>query len=206
MLLYVLTETLKLLHPFMPFITEEIFQALPHEGEVLMTAEYPQYADALAFPEDEAGFEMIMDAVKAVRSRRAEMNVPPSRKPHLIIATDQTGIFEAGRVYLSKLAYAGEVAIRKSVPDNAEGMVSAVTDNAKMFMPMAELVDIEQEKERIMKELMKARAQYDAQLQKLANAAFVSRAPEHVVATEKERAEKAKALMENLEESLKNLG
>ncbi|NCB52236.1 MAG: valine--tRNA ligase [Clostridia bacterium] len=205
-LLYVLTETLKLLHPFMPYITEEIFQALPHEGEAIMITEYPKYSEALAFPEDEAGFEMIMDAVKAVRSRRAEMNVPPSKKPHLIIATDQTGVFEAGSVYLSKLAYAGDVTISKNVPQNTDGMVSAVTDNAKMFMPMVELVDIEQEKERIIKELNKARAQYDAQLKKLANEAFMSRAPEHVVATERERAEKAKALMENLEESLNNLG
>jgi valyl-tRNA synthetase len=98
-LLYVLTETLKLLHPFMPFITEEIFQALPHEGEVLMTADYPKHADSLAFPEDEAGFEMIMDAVKAVRSRRAEMNVPPSKHPHLIILTDKPPFSRlAGRI------------------------------------------------------------------------------------------------------------
>jgi valyl-tRNA synthetase len=205
-LLFVLTETLKLLHPFMPYITEEIFQALPHAGEAIMIAEYPKYDEALAFPEDEAGFEMIMDAVKAVRSRRAEMNVPPSKRPHLIIATDKTEVFRAGGTYLSKLAYAGEVTIGDTVPENADGMVSVVTDNARMFMPMAELVDIEKEKERIMKELVKARAQYDAQLNKLGNESFVSRAPEQVVAVERERAEKAKALIENLEESLKNLG
>ncbi len=205
-LLYTLTETLKLLHPFMPFITEEIFQAIPHDGPVIMTADYPKYSEALAFPEDETAFEMIMDAVKAVRSRRAEMNVPPSKHPRLIIAADKTDVFESGRAYFSKLAYAGDVIVGVAVPENTGGMVSVVTDNAKMFMPMAELVDIEQEKARIMKELMKTRAQYEAQMKKLANAAFVSRAPENVVSAERERAEKAKALMENLEESLKNLG
>ena len=115
-LLYVLTDILKLLHPFMPYITEEIFQAIPHEGEALIVAPYPKYDAALSFPEDEAGFELIMDAVKAVRSRRAEMNVPPSKRPTLIITSDRPEVFEAGRTYLSKLAYAGEVEISAEPP------------------------------------------------------------------------------------------
>ena len=201
-LLYVLTDILKLLHPFMPYITEEIFQAIPHEGEALIIAPYPKYDAALSFPEDEAGFELIMDAVKAVRSRRAEMNVPPSKRPRLIISSDRPEVFEAGRTYLSKLAYAGEVDIVSEAPADTDGMVSVVTGSAKMFMPMAELVDLEKERARIEKELEKARAQLEAQNKKLANEAFVSRAPEAVVNAERERAEKAKALIANLEESL----
>ncbi len=204
-LLYVLTDILKLLHPFMPYITEEIFQAIPHEGEALIIAPYPKYDAALSFPEDEAGFELIMDAVKAVRSRRAEMNVPPSKRPRLIISSDRPEVFEAGRTYLSKLAYAGEVDIVSEAPADTDGMVSVVTGSAKMFMPMAELVDLEKERARIEKELEKARAQLEAQNKKLANEAFVSRAPESVVNAERERAEKAKALIANLEESLAKL-
>ena len=204
-LLYVLTDILKLLHPFMPYITEEIFQAIPHEGEALIIAPYPKYDAALSFPEDEAGFELIMDAVKAVRSRRAEMNVLPSKRPRLIISSDRPEVFEAGRTYLSKLAYAGEVDIVSEAPADTDGMVSVVTGSAKMFMPMAELVDLEKERARIEKELEKARAQLEAQNKKLANEAFVSRAPEAVVNAERERAEKAKALIANLEESLAKL-
>ena len=204
-LLHVLTDILKLLHPFMPYITEEIFQAIPHEGEALIVAPYPKYDAVLSFPEDEAGFELIMDAVKAVRSRRAEMNVPPSKRPTLIITSDRPEVFEAGRTYLSKLAYAGEVEISAEAPADTEGMVSVVTGSAKMFMPMAELVDIEKERARIEKELDKARAQLEAQNKKLANESFVSRAPEAVVNAERERAEKAKALIANLEESLAKL-
>ena len=204
-LLYVLTDILKLLHPFMPYITEEIFQAIPHEGEALIIAPYPKYDAALSFPEDEAGFELIMDAVKAVRSRRAEMNVPPSKRPRLIISSDRPEVFEAGRTYLSKLAYAGEVDIVSEAPADTDGMVSVVTGSAKMFMPMAELVDLEKERARIEKELEKARGQLEAQNKKLANEAFVSRAPEAVVNAERERAEKAKALIANLEESLAKL-
>ena len=110
-LLYVLTEILKLLHPFMPFITEEIWQALPHEGEALMIERYPEFKAELDFPEDEQNFEMVMTAIKAVRARRSEMNVPPSRKAHLIIATERTAAFEAGVSYICKLAYASEVSV-----------------------------------------------------------------------------------------------
>ena len=205
-LLYVLTDILKLLHPYMPYITEEIYQALPHESEALIIAPYPRYDAALSFPADEQGFELIMDAVKAVRSRRAEMNVPPSKRPSLIIATDRPEVFRAGTTYLSKLAYAGEVAVGSEAPENTDGMVSVVTDNARMFMPMAELVDLDKERERIARELAKARGNYEGQLRKLANESFVSRAPEAVVAAERDKADKLTALIANLEESLAKLG
>ena len=205
-LLYVLTEILKLLHPFMPFITEEIWQALPHEGEALMIERYPSYSEALSFPQEEQDFEMVMTAIKAVRSRRAEMNVPPSKKAHLIIATEKQDAFRSGEMYISKLAYAESVTIGSTVPENADKMVSVVTEEAKLYMPMAELVDLDKERARIEKELEKAKKEYEGQMRKLSNEAFVAKAPEKVVNAERERAAKAKALIENLEESLKNLG
>ena len=205
-LLYVLTETLKLLHPFMPFITEEIWQALPHEGEALMIERYPEFSPELDFPADEADFETVMTAIRAVRSRRAEMNVPPSKKPHLIIVTDREDVFRRGETYLSKLAYAGSVELRAEAPESIDGMVSVVTDEARMFMPMAELVDLEAERARIEKALAKAQKELESQEKKLSNEAFIAKAPEKIVAQEREKAEKARALIENLTESLKNLG
>lgn len=205
-LLYVLVEILKLLHPFMPFITEEIWQALPHEGDALMMQSYPEYSEKLNFPEDEANFGMVMDAIKAVRARRSEMNVPPSRKSHLIIVTDKAKAFTDGEKFICKLAYASGVEVRAGLPESTDGMVSVITDNARMFMPMAELVDLEKERTRMEKELANAKKQLDGQNAKLANENFVSRAPEKVVNAEREKKAKLKALIENLEESLKNLG
>ena len=204
-LLYVLTEILKLLHPFMPFITEEIWQALPHEGEALMVADYPKYDEKLHFPVDEVNFEMVMDAIKAVRARRSEMNVPPSRKSHLIIVTDKAKAFTDGEKFICKLAYASAISVTSELPETTDGMVSVITDNARMFMPMAELVDLEKEKARMEKELANARKQLDGQIAKLSNEKFVSRAPEAVVNAEREKKAKLEALIENLEESLKNL-
>ena len=205
-LLYVLVEILKLLHPFMPFITEEIWQALPHEGYALMMQSYPVYDGSLNFPEDETSFGMVMDAIKAVRARRAEMNVPPSRKSRLIIVTDKAKAFNDGEKFICKLAYASGIEVRAELPESTDGMVSVITDNARMFMPMAELVDLEKERARMEKELANAKKQLDGQIAKLANENFVSRAPEKVVNVEREKKAKLEALIENLEESLKNLG
>ena len=201
-LLYVLTEILKLVHPFMPFISEEIWQALPHEGEALMIERYPSFDEKLSFPEAEANFEMVMTAIKAVRARRSDMNVPPSRKAHLIIATDKKAAFEAGEAYIRKLAYASEVTVQDAAPAETAGMVSVVTDNARLFMPMADLVDLEKEKERINKELANAEKQLQAQIGKLSNQNFVTRAPEAVVNAEREKKAKLEALIENLKLSL----
>ena len=205
-LLYVLTEILKLVHPFMPFISEEIWQALPHEGEALMTQRYPEFREQLSFPADEESFEMVMAAIKAVRARRSDMNVPPSRKAHLIIATDKKAAFEAGISYICKLAYASEVSVVDAAPEDSTGMVSVVTDNARMFMPMAELVDLAKERARIEKELQNAQKQLQAQIGKLSNQSFVTRAPEAIVNAEREHKAKLEALIENLEKSLEDLG
>ena len=110
-LCYVLTQMLKLLHPFMPFITEEIWQALPHEGDFLMLSDWPQAKAELSFPEEEQAMERIMDAIRAIRTRRSEMNVPPSKKAHLTMATGEEKVFTLGVPFLKKLAYASEVVI-----------------------------------------------------------------------------------------------
>ena len=205
-LLYVLTEILKLLHPFTPFITEEIWQALPHEGEALMVQEYPSFKEELSFPVDAQRFETVMDAIKAVRARRSEMNVPPSRKAHLMIVTQEKEAFEAGQSYIMKLAYASEVSVLDEVPADADRMVTAVTDNARMFMPMADLVDLEKERARLAKELANAEKQLLGQIAKLANQNFVTRAPEAVVNVEREKQTKLEALIENLKANLSHLG
>ena len=205
-LLYVLTEILKLLHPFMPFITEEIWQALPHEGEALMIEKYPEFDEILSFPEDEQNFETVMAAIKAVRARRSEMNVPPSKKAHLIIATEKAAAFEAGVSYICKLAYASEVSVLAVPPEKTDGMVTVITDNARMYMPMAELVDMEKEKARMEKELANAEKQLAGQIAKLSNENFVTRAPESVVNVEREKKAKLEALIENLKASLEAFG
>ncbi len=200
-LLYVLTETLKLLHPFMPYITEEIYQALPHDGEYLMLQDYPQFTEELNFPTDEADFEILMDAIKAVRSRRAEMNVPPSRKAEIFVETDRADVFEAGKQYMLRLAYGSNITISDKAPAGAEDMAAAITDKARMYMPMAELIDFEKELTRIAKEKEKAQKELDRIEGKLSNQGFISKAPEAVVAAEREKAEKLKSLLKNLEDS-----
>ena len=147
-----------------------------------------------------------MEAIRAVRARRAEMNVPPSRKSHLIIATDAPAAFESGVAYIRKLAYAEEVSVKAAPPENTDGMVQVVTDQARMFMPMADLVDFEKERARIRKELANAEKQLAGQDAKLANENFVSRAPENVVNAEREKKAKLEALIENLNQSLAALG
>ena len=205
-LLHVLHGILRLLHPFMPFITEEIYQALPHTGEALIVEAYPVYDPALAFPGEAADFELVMEAIRAVRARRAEMNVPPSRKSHLIIATDRPAAFELGQAYIRKLAYAEAVSVRTEAPEDTGGMVSVVTGNARMFMPMADLVDLEAERARLGKALANAEKGLQAQHAKLANPNFVSRAPEKVVNAEREKQANLEALIANLKESLARLG
>ena len=205
-LLHVLHGIVRLLHPFMPFITEEIYQALPHTGEALIVEAYPVYDPALAFPGEAADFELVMEAIRAVRARRAEMNVPPSRKSHLIIATDRPAAFELGQAYIRKLAYAEAVSVRTEAPEDTGGMVSVVTGNARMFMPMADLVDLEAERARLNKALANAEKGLQAQHAKLANPNFVSRAPEKVVNAEREKQANLEALIANLKESLARLG
>ena len=212
-LCYVLTETLKLLHPFMPFITEEIWQALPrqpgsgHEGDYLMLQQWPEHHADLDFPQEEKAMELIMDAIRAIRARRAEMNVPPSKKAQLTVSTLERDVFTQGIPFLKRLAYASDVTV-VGVADagsdeamTAQGMVTVTTHAARIFMPLAELVDLEKEKARIQKELDKNRKELDKLETKLQNPGFVNKAPAQVVEAEQERAEKLRALIAKLEES-----
>ena len=155
-LCYVLVTLLKLLHPFMPFITEEIYQALPKcdgASDILMMAQWPEYTEALNFPTEENAMEAVKDAISAVRARRAEMNVPPSRKAKIIIASQTPEIYAGGQNFITRLAYASEVEVGSQAPQDLNGMVTVSTHDATMYLPLAELVDIEKELERIQKEL-----------------------------------------------------
>ena len=200
-LVYVLDQVLRLLHPFMPFITEEIWQSLPHEGPALIVAKWPEYSEALAFPTEEAHMESVMNAIRAIRNRRAEMNVPPSKKAELSILAVHPEVFAEGEGFLQRLAYADKVTILDKEPENLEGLVCCTTADAKLYIPMGQLVDVAKELERTAKELEKARKNLASIQGKLSNENFTARAPESVVNAEREKAVKAAALIAQLEQS-----
>ena len=200
-LVYVLDQVLRLLHPFMPFITEEIWQSLPHEGSALIVASWPVYSEALNFRTEEAHMESVMNAIRAIRNRRAEMNVPPSKKATLYVLTANPRVFAEGEGFIQRLAYADKVELIDSEPANLEGMVTCATADAKLYIPMGQLVDIAKELERIAKELEKARKNLASLQGKLSNENFTSRAPEAVVNAEREKARKAADLIASLEGS-----
>jgi len=197
----VLDQTLRLLHPFMPFITEEIWQRLPHDGDALIIAKWPEYADSLAFKAEEAHMESVMSAIRAIRNRRAEMNVPPSKKAALFVLSTKPEIFAEGEGFIQRLAYADQVKILDKEPENIDGMVCCTTADAKLYIPLGQLVDVAKELERITKELEKARKNLAGLEGKLNNEKFISRAPESVVNAEREKASKARDLITQLEES-----
>jgi valyl-tRNA synthetase len=199
-LLYVFTNTLALLHPFMPFITEEIWQSLPHSGEALMITEWPKFRNDLEFVSDEADFEKIMAVIKAIRNRRAEMNVPPSKKATVCIASADKDTFLKGVAYICRLAYASEVLVGDSF--DSEGAVRVITDNATVFMPMSELVDFTAELERLKKELKKAEVDKEFFEKKLNNPGFMAKAPAALVEQQKEGLSKALDKIKMIEESI----
>ena len=201
-LVYVLDQVLRLLHPYMPFITEQIWQSIPHEGEALIIAAWPTYSDALNFKAEEDAMESVMSAIRAIRARRTEMNVPPSKKAALHILTAKEQIFREGEGFLQRLAYADEVTLLEKEPANLDGMVTITTSDAKLYIPMGQLVDVAKEIERISKEL-EASKKFLASLEaKLSNEKFVSRAPEAVVNAEREKAAKTRDLIAQLSDSL----
>ena len=207
-LVYVLDQILRLLHPFMPFITEEIWQAIPHEGKFIMASDWPVWREELAFPQDEESMELIKDAITAIRARRAEMNVPANKRVNMTISTQRQNVFTAGIPFFGRLAGAEGVTVSDTVDEGAmerEGMVEVVTHAARIFIPLAELVDFEKELARIAKEKENCLKQIAMFEGKLSNESFVSRAPEKVVNDQREKLAKAKALLEQLEESEKRL-
>ena len=208
-LVYVLDQTLRLLHPFMPFITEEIWQAIPHAGKFLISAEWPVYREEFAFGAEEAAMEQIIEAITALRARRAEMNVPMSRKVNLTIAASQPEVFEAGKAFFLRLAGAEDVKVcgmeAAEAASGDDGLVEVTTHAARLFMPLAELVDFEKELARIAKEKENCLKQIAMFESKLSNEAFVSRAPEKVVNDQKEKLAKNQELLAQLIESEKRL-
>jgi valyl-tRNA synthetase len=200
-LVYVLDNILRLLHPYMPFITEEIWQSIPHEGEALIVAHWPETCEELSFKAECDAMESVMDAIRAIRARRTEMNVPPSKKAALFVLTSKPQIFAEGEGFLQRLAYADEVKLLDSEPANLDGMVTITTADAKLYIPMGQLVDVAKELERINKELEKNRKFLASLEAKLSNEKFVGRAPEAVVAAEREKADKTRDLITQLEDS-----
>ena len=203
-LTYVLSNTMKLLHPFMPFITEEIWRSLPHSGESVMISAYPEYKPELDFPQDERKVGIMLEAIRAIRNRRAEMNVPPSRKAHVIIVAQEKALFEGKDKYFERLASAAGLTVAESCAE--EGTVRIVTGSCEIFIPLADMVDLEAERARLQKELAAAEGEIKRAEGKLSNAEFTAKAPEKVVNAEREKLAAAKALYEKLQNSVKALG
>ena len=200
-LLYVLDQILRLVHPFMPFVTEEIWQAIPHEGEALIVAKWPEYDETLNYPAEEQHMESVMLAIRTVRNRRAEMNVPPSRKADLYVVTDKREVFEEGAPFITRLAYAEGVFVSETEPEGHEDMAQCVTPDAKLYLPLAQLVDVEKELARIEKETENARREIARAEAQLANEKFVSRAPANVIQAQREKLEQSRKLLAQLEDS-----
>lgn len=201
-LCYVLRGTMQLLHPFMPFITETIWQALPHEGPSIMVSKWPEYQPDLCFAQQAEQVETMMDTIRAIRARRAEMNVPPSKKAQVILLTNDRVTYEAGSLFFSKLAYASEICFVDAMPEHADSMVSVVTKGATVYMPMGELIDFEKERARLNKEKQKVQKDLDFLNKKLNNPGFIAKAPQAVVAQEREKVAKLEELMTKLDASL----
>ena len=202
-LVYVMSGTLKLLHPFMPFITEEIWQTLPHKGDSIMISEWPEYDEKLSFKAEEQEFERVMTAIKAIRNRRAEMNIPPSKKANIYIVSQYADTFGECAKFFEKLAFAQSVEVRDSFDD--AGSVAIITADAKIYIPLAELIDFAAERARLNKELennMKLLAGVQA---KLSNEAFVSKAPKAIVDNQREAAATLTEKISMIKESLAKL-
>ena len=202
-LLYVLDQILRLLHPFMPYITEQIWQTIPHEGETIMLSEYPTYKPEFDFPEEETEMLRVMDAIRAIRNRRSEMNVPPSRKAKVYIATKFENTFKTGSAFIIKLASASEVEVADSF--EIEDAVTVVTADAKIYIPLDELVDKEAELQRLNKELDQVKKRLAQSEGKLKNQGFVSKAPAAVVDKVRAQAEKEREKIGLIEAAIEAL-
>ncbi len=199
---YVLGGTLKLLHPFLPFVTEEIFSALPHtdaDADSIMVSPYPEYDENLTFGAESAKMDAVIEAIRAIRARRAEMNVPPSRKATVMIDTEAPETFTGTESFCRRLASASEVEMISGAPD---GTVRIVTGSATVYIPLGELVDIEAERKRLGKELEKAEGEIKRLEGKLGNAGFIAKAPAAVVEGERAKLERAKAIKAQLESAI----
>ena len=203
-LVWTLGSTLKLLHPFMPFVTEEIWQSLPHEGEALIVAPWPEYEEGHVFPQAEVEMKKVMELITAVRTRRSEMNVPPSKKAHLIVETAAPQAFVTEQEAIARLAYCSSVEVGEHF-EQTEGSVTVVTAACRGYLPMDDLVDKKAETARLQKELEGAKKQLATAQAKLQNEKFISKAPQNVIDGVKDNAEKLQEKVRMIEESLKAL-
>lgn len=201
-LVWTMSNTLKLLHPFMPYITEEIWQTLPHDGEALIVAKWPEYDEALSFPQEAKNLENVMALIRAIRTRRNEMNVPPSKKAHIYIDTAHPAPYEEASEFIARLAYGSKVEIGTGF--DVQGAVTAVADDAKALLPMDDLVDKAAETARLNKELANAQKQLDTVKAKLANEKFTSKAPQNVIDGVKANGEKLEAKIKLILETLES--
>ena len=205
----VLINALKLLHPFMPFVTEEIFTSIQSEEETIMLSKWPQYSEEFNFADDEKAIELMKEAIKSIRNIRAEMNVAPSKKANVIVVSDNEevrSIFEKGKVFFAPLAYASDVIVQADKTGISDDAVSTAIHNGVIYMPFAELVDIAKEKERLAKEKEKLIKEVERVEKKLSNQGFVSKAPEKVINEEKAKLEKYSSMLKSVEEQIARLG
>ena len=196
---------MKLLHPFMPFITEEIYQAIPHDSESIMISKWVEYDEALNFAADEAEMEKIMEVVRGIRNRRSEMNIPPSKKAAVYVETANEETFGKGVEFIKRLASASNVSVASGF-DDLGNVVTVITADAKIYIPLGDLVDFEAERKRLEKELAAAQDKLDFINKKLSNPGFVNKAPEKVVAQNKEDAAKLSEKIESIKKSIETLG
>ncbi len=203
---YVLEGTLKLLHPFMPFITEEIWQSLPNDSESIMIASFPEYDESQTFPEECERMNKVIDAIKAVRARRNEMNVPPSKKAKCFIDTKYKDAFgEKSHAFFQKLASVSEVALVDGAPENADSFVRIVTDSASLYLPLADVIDFEKEIARLEGDRKKVIGEIERLEKKLSNEGFVAKAPAAVIEGERAKLEKYKETLSGVEKALAEL-
>ena len=205
-LVYVLDQILRLLHPFMPFITEELYQALPGSAETIMTQSWPTFDEAHNWAEEEEAFEKVMDYIKAVRTMRTEMNVHPAKKTSMIIETADPAPFRNAEVYLAKFAFATDVTFTEKYEGSTDGMVQVSTHTARGFIPMMELIDREKELARLNKEKAKAEKELAMFENQLANPKFVERAPAALVEEIRAKRTNSQSKLANIEQSIKALG
>ena len=203
---FVLVGALKLLHPFMPFITEEIFSSLPTGKESIMISQWPVQDAALDYPAEEKRMGQVMDAIRAIRNLRTQMNVPPSKRAALTIVCDTPAVYEGTGVYFEKLAGASGVIVQTGKAGISENAVNAVVGGAELFIPMDELIDREKELARLTKEKENLENEIRRVEGKLKNEGFVSKAPQQVVDAEREKAAKYRDMLEKIAESLAKLG
>ena len=204
----VLINALKLMHPFMPFITEELFTAIQDKEESIMVSQWPVYKEEWNYKENEMEIDAIKEAVRNIRNIRAEMNVAPSKKVHVYVVSESEEvrhIFEHSKVFFKTLGHASEVTVQTDKAGIGEDAVSVVIKDATIYMPLAELVDFAKEIERLEKEKSKLEKEVDRVVKKLANQGFVAKAPAAVIEEEKAKEEKYKAMLAQVEERLAQL-